>query len=194
MKRAGENPGVWIFSAGYELISITASCLHERNPTIETIALWRRVSRVPSSFYLRIGDENSDCFGPTPPSSQHQRNSEKSYPKNNNREHYYFHRLSVCSPQPELERLATRPTSTTQRCGSYTSPLLCLQALSLLSPSPLQTSKNIMQSHFFLCPVSLSYYARAQFFHPTPGACDPPSLRISIPSHRVPSNGTPESC
>ena len=38
------------------MISITASCWHVRKPTTETIALWRRVSRVPMSFYFRIGE------------------------------------------------------------------------------------------------------------------------------------------
>jgi hypothetical protein len=56
MKKTGKNPVVWILSAGYEVISITASCWHVRKPTTETIALWRRVSRVPMSFYFRIGE------------------------------------------------------------------------------------------------------------------------------------------
>ncbi len=186
MKKTGKNPDVWILSAGYEVISITASWWHVRKPTTETIALWRRVSRVPMSFYFRIGERKlRSLWADSLKFSTSKEIREYRIQKIIIESIIIFRDFPFVDPNRNSKGFLRAPPQPFRGVAATPHRSFAASAVLSLHHNP----PKILCSHISFCVLCCGLlYARAQFFHPIPALA---IATLPFVSHPIAS---PESC
>jgi hypothetical protein len=110
-EKGPEKIQVLILSAGCELIRITASCWHVEKPTIETIALWRRVRHGPQELLFQDRGRKLGLF-PTDSAVFAQPEGERFEILKKREILLFFHRPSVCRNIPGTSEFFTRRSPT----------------------------------------------------------------------------------